>query len=51
MLKILLKGFIKKHGLLGAIVKIGDVAVKLTKSKKDDEAWAKVKAFVKELNA
>jgi len=43
---MILKGFVKKHGLLGTIMKVGDVAVKLTKSKKDDVAWAKVKEFV-----
>ena len=46
MLKMLLKGFVKKHGLLGAVLKIGDIAVKLTKSRKDDKAWAKVKEFI-----
>ena len=40
---------IKKHGLKGLLLKIGDVAVSITKSKKDDEAWAKAKKFLEEL--
>ena len=34
---------VKKHGLKNLLMKIGDLAVGITKSKKDDEAWAKVK--------
>lgn len=49
MIKMILKGFVKKHGLLGAIIIVGDIAVKLTKSKKDDEAWTKVKEFISNL--
>ena len=43
MLKILLKKAVKKHGLKGLLIKVGDIAVKITKSKEDDKAWAKVK--------
>ena len=43
MLKILLKKAVKKHGLKGLLIKVGDIAVKITKSKDDDKAWAKVK--------
>ena len=49
MLKILLAKAIKKHGLKAILLKVGDIAVKLTKTKKDDEAWAKVKKVVKAL--
>ena len=49
MLKILLAKAIKKHGLKAILLKVGDIAVKLTKTKKDDEAWAKVKMVVEKL--
>jgi hypothetical protein len=49
MLKILLKKYIKKHGLKAILIKVGDVAVKVTKSKKDDKAWAKVKEVIESL--
>jgi len=34
---------VKKHGLKGILIKVGNVAVKATKSKDDDKVWAKVK--------
>ena len=43
MLKALLAKAIKKHGLKAILIKVGDVAVKATKSKDDDKVWAKVK--------
>ena len=49
MLKLILGGLIKKHGVLGVLVVIGDLAVKITKSKKDDKAWARVKKVIKSL--
>ena len=49
MLKIVISKLIKKLGLKGLLLKIGDVAVSITKSKKDDEAWAKAKKFLEEL--
>ena len=49
MLKIVISKLIKKHGLKGLLIKIGDVAVSITKSKKDDEAWAKAKKFLEKL--
>ena len=49
MFKILLAKAIKKHGLKAILLKVGDIAVKITKSKKDDKAWAKVKKVVESL--
>ena len=49
MLKILIGKFVKKHGLKAILLKVGDVAVKITKSKEDDKAWAKVKKVVNSL--
>ena len=43
MLKVVIGKLVKKHGLKNLLMKIGDLAVGITKSKKDDEAWAKVK--------
>ena len=47
MLKMLLAKAIKKHGLKAILLKVGDVAVKVTKTKKDDEVWAKLKKVLK----
>ena len=49
MLKLLLKKYIKKHGLKKILIKVGDIAVKITKSKNDDRAWAKVKKVINSL--
>ena len=49
MLKLLIGKLVKKHGLKNLLIKIGDLAVKITKSKKDDEVWAKVKKLLNEL--
>ena len=42
---------VAKHGLIPLLIKVGDLAVKVTKTKKDDEAWAKVKKVLEKLNA
>jgi len=49
MLNLILGRLIKKHGVLGVLVVIGDLAVKITKSKKDDKVWAKVRKVIKSL--
>ena len=49
MLKIIIAKLVKKHGLKGLLFKVGDLAVKITKSKKDEVAWAKAKKFLEEL--
>ena len=49
MLKMVLKKAVKKHGLKGLLIKVGDIAVKITKSKDDDKAWAKVKKVINSL--
>ena len=51
MLKIVIAKFVKKHGLIPILMKVGDIAVKVTKTKKDDEAWAKVKKVLNDLDA
>ena len=49
MFKALLAKAVKKHGLVGILIKVGDVAVKVTKTKKDDEAWVKIKKVINDL--
>ena len=49
MLKILLAKAVKKHGLKAILLKVGDIAVKVTKTKKDDKAWAKIKKVIESL--
>jgi hypothetical protein len=43
MFKLLIGKLVAKHGLIPLLLKVGDMAVKITKTKKDDEAWNKVK--------
>ena len=43
MFKLIIRKMVAKHGLIPFLLKIGDMAVKVTRSKKDDKAWAKVK--------
>ena len=49
MLKILLAKAVKKHGLKAILIKAGDIAVKVTKTKKDDKAWAEIKKVIESL--
>ena len=49
MLKLLLAKAVKKHGLKAILIKVGDIAVKITKSKNDDKAWAEVKKVINSL--
>ena len=49
MLKRLVKSLVKKHGMKGLLIKIGDWAVKSSSNKKDDEIWNDVvKPFIEE---
>ena len=49
MLKILLAKAVKKHGLKAILIKVGDIAVKVTKTKKDDKAWVKIRKLIESL--
>ena len=51
MLKLAIRKFVKKHGFIPILLKVGDLAVKVTKSKKDDEVWAKIKRVIDDLDA
>ena len=47
MFKMYIGKLVAKHGLVPLLLKVGDLAVKVTKTKKDDKAWAKVKKVLK----
>ena len=49
MFKMIIAKAVAKHGLIPLLVKVGDIAVKITKTKKDDKAWAKVKKVLESL--
>jgi len=46
VLKVLIGKFVAKHGLIPLLVKVGDLAVKATRSKQDDKNWAKIKKVI-----
>tara|TARA_R110002020_G_scaffold182615_1_gene378247 strand:- start:245 stop:394 length:150 start_codon:yes stop_codon:yes gene_type:complete len=46
MLKRIIGRLVKKHGMVGLLMIIGDYAVGATKSKKDDEIWEEVKTLL-----
>lgn len=46
MLKRIIQKMVKKHGMIGLLLMIGDYAVGATKSKKDDEIWEEVKSLL-----
>ena len=48
MLKILIAKAVAKHGLIPILLKVGDIAVKVTKTKKDDKVWEKIKKAINE---
>ena len=43
MLKVLVGKFVAKHGIIPLLLKVGNWAVKATKTEKYDEVWEKVK--------
>ena len=46
MLKRIIQRLVKKLGMVGLLMMIGDYAVGATKSKKDDEIWSQVKKLL-----
>ena len=46
MLKRVIGRLVKKHGMIGLLMMVGDYAVKATKSKKDDQVWEEVKSLL-----
>ena len=51
MIQFFVAKFVAKHGLIPLLLKVGDIAVKITKSKKDDKAWAKIKKAIEVVDA
>ena len=49
MLKMIIAKAVAKYGLIPLLVMVGDIAVKITKTKKDDKAWAKIKEVLESL--
>ena len=47
MLQVLLGKWIAKKGGVAVLLLIGNLIVKTTKSKKDDELWNKIKPIIK----
>tara|TARA_R110000824_G_scaffold97398_7_gene232816 strand:- start:402 stop:554 length:153 start_codon:yes stop_codon:yes gene_type:complete len=47
MIKVLLARWIAKKGGVSVLLMIGDLIVKTTKSKKDDELWDKIRPIIK----
>tara|TARA_R100001530_G_C4321425_1_gene155954 strand:- start:6895 stop:7044 length:150 start_codon:yes stop_codon:yes gene_type:complete len=46
MLKRMIQRMVRKHGMVGLLMLIGDHAVKATKSKEDDKVWEEVKTLL-----
>ncbi len=49
MLKRIIQKMVKKHGMVGLLLIIGDYAVGATKSKKDDKIWEEVKMLLESM--
>ena len=49
MLKKMIQRMVRKLGMKGLLILVGDYAVGATKSKKDDEIWEEDKALLEEL--
>ncbi len=47
MLQILLGKWIAKKGGVAVLLIVGNLITKVTKSRKDDELWAKIKPIIK----
>ena len=47
MIHLLLSKWIAKKGGIAVLLSVGDLIVKTTKSKKDDELWKKIKPIIK----
>ena len=46
MLRKLIGRMVKRKGMVGLLIIVGDFAVKASKSKKDDEIWAEVRTLL-----
>ena len=46
MLKKIIGRLVRKHGMVGILILIGDIAVEQTKTKEDDKIWEQVKELL-----
>ena len=49
MFKKFIQRLVKKHGMKGLLIMVGDHAVKATKTKEDDMVWEQVKELLETL--
>ena len=47
MIQLLLGKWIAKKGAVAVLLMVGNIITKVTKSKKDDELWKKIKPIIK----
>ena len=50
MFKMIIKKLVKKHGIKGILILVGDIATKVTPSKADDVIWNKIKKEMKKFS-
>ena len=48
MIQLVIAKWILKKGSINALLFVGDLIVKTTKSKKDDKMWTKVRPIIEE---
>ena len=46
---MLIKNYLKKNGFKGLLLKVGDLAVGITRNTTDDKVWKELKKVIKEL--
>ena len=47
ILSAYVKRQVKKRGLVNLLIKVGDLAVKITPNPADNAAWSKIRAYIK----
>ena len=50
MFKAFIRKLVKKHGINGLLILVGDIATKVTPSKADDVVWKKIKKELKKFS-
>ena len=48
MIQLILSKWILKKGGIAVLLAVGDLIVKVTKTKEDDKMWKKIKPMIKE---
>jgi len=47
MLSVYVKRQVKKRGLVNLLIRVGDLAVKITPSPADNAVWSKIRSYIK----